>query len=216
MSITSATGSALAIASAYGASKAMSAITNATEAVATLEASHGIIVGDLFEVTSGWDFLTQTIQRAKTVATNDVTLEGFDTSSTSRFPAGSGTGTIREITAWAGITQIKEITTAGGEQQFEDITTIADFIRKQKPTVRNPVTLTLTVFDDPTLSWYATVKAASVAQAVTALRISLSNGSKIYGNGYWSIQDIPNIASLQSLTAKIDLSFVSIPTRFTS
>lgn len=216
MTITSSTGSQIAIASTYGASKNMTAVTNAAEAVATLEASHGIIVNDIMEVTSGWDLLTNRILRAKVVATNDVTLEGFNSSSTSRFPAGSGTGTIREITAWTGITQIKDVATQGGEQQFEDITTIADFIRKQKPTVRNPVSLSLTVFDDPSLSWYAVVLAAANAATPTALRITLPNGSLLYANCYWSLQTTPSIASQQSLTAKIDTSYIAEATRYAS
>ena len=50
MAITLAVGTQVAIASAYGASKTMSAISNATAAVATLEASHGVIVGDYVEM----------------------------------------------------------------------------------------------------------------------------------------------------------------------
>ena len=75
MSVTIATGTTFAYASTYGSSANMTAITNASEAVATLGAGHGVVVGDYLEVTSGWDRLTGRIVRAKTVATNDVTFE---------------------------------------------------------------------------------------------------------------------------------------------
>src|ERR1044071_9930324 len=98
-------GSQVAIASTYGSGFTVSAITNASEGVATLSSSHGVTVGDIFELSSGWDLLDKRLARAKAVATNDVTLESIDTSSTNMYPAGQGTGTGREITAWTSITQ---------------------------------------------------------------------------------------------------------------
>ena len=82
MAITLATGTALSIASTYGASVNMTALTNAAEAVATLAVGHGCVVGDFLEVTSGWDLLNNRIVRVKTVATNDITFEGINTVST--------------------------------------------------------------------------------------------------------------------------------------
>ena len=161
MSITLAKGTTLAIASALAAAKAMSAITNATEAVATLEASHGVAVGEYFMAASGWGRLDNTVQRAKTVATNDVTIEGFNSLSTDLFPAGSGTGSVREISTWQQITQIKGISSSGGEQKFEDITELDDDEDIEIPTTRGAIKLDLVIHDDPTLAWYATVKAAA-------------------------------------------------------
>ena len=82
MAITISTGTVAAIASTYGSAVNMTAITNASEAVATLAAAHGVVVGDFLEVTSGWGRLDKRIVRAKTVATNDVTFEGINTTST--------------------------------------------------------------------------------------------------------------------------------------
>ena len=129
MAITLATGTQVAIASTYGTSVAMSAITNASEAVATLAAAHGVVVGDFLEVTSGWDLLTGRLVRVKTVVTNDVTFEAINTSSVTNYPAGTGVGSIRRITAWTSITQIQGLSTSGGDQSFADITTITDRTR---------------------------------------------------------------------------------------
>ena len=106
MSITLATGTLVAIASTYGAAVNMTAISNAAAAVATLAAGHGVVVGDFLEVTSGWDRLNGRIVRVSAVSTNDVTFEGINTVSTSLYPAGTGTGTIRRITAWTNLSQI--------------------------------------------------------------------------------------------------------------
>jgi hypothetical protein len=194
----------------------MSAITNATSAVATLEATHGVIVGDYLEVTSAWDRLNGRVARCTVLSTNDVTLGGIDTSSTSRYPAGTGTGSIREITAWTTIAQItSEISVSGGEQQFSDITTLSDNTQKQIPTVRSPVQVTLPLFDDPSQAFVAIVRAAADAATPAAVRFTYPNGSILVANGYWSLQEVPTIQD-NTLRSRIDITFTATPTRYTS
>ncbi|MFZ5917052.1 MAG: phage tail protein [Chloroflexota bacterium] len=216
MAITISTGTGIDIAKTYGSAISMTALTNASEAVATLAAGHALVVGDIIEVTSGWGRLNKRIVRIKTVAVNDVTMEGINTTSTTLYPAGSGTGTVRKITAWDEVTQIKEVSVSGGDQQYVDITTIADVTAKQAPTIRNAVALTLTVMDDPALAWYATVNTAADTDAVAAVRMRFPNGSKLLGNGYWSLQKTPNIAKNDAITARVDVSYIAEATRYST
>lgn len=216
MAITIATGTQIAIASTYGTAVNMTALTNAAEAVATLAAAHGVIVGDFLEVTSGWDLLTGRIVRVKTVATNDITFESINTVSTSNYPAGTGTGTIRRITAWTNITQVQGIDTSGGDINFADITTISDRTQKQVPTTRSPQQITLTVFDDPALSWYSPVTTASDAVVATGLRIIFPNSSRLVANGYFSLQKTPTVAINAPLTAALGFSAVADPVRYST
>jgi hypothetical protein len=214
MSITLATGTVCAIASTYGASANMTAITNAAEAVATLAVGHGVTQGDYLEVTSGWDRLNARIVRAKTVSTNDVTFEGINTTSTTNYPAGSGTGTIRRITAWTNISQVQSgISVSGGDINFADITTIIDTVQKQIPTTRSPISVTLPLYDDPSLSWYATVQTASDSAVATGFRMSFPNSSKLVANAYWSLQTVPTIED-STLRSKIDVAFAAPPVRY--
>ncbi len=146
MAITLSTGTVVAIASTYGTSVSMTAISNASQAVATLAAGHSVVVGDFLEVTSGWDLLNGRIVRVVTVVTNDITFENINTTSTSLYAAGAGTGSIRRITAWTNITQIQNIAPGGGEQQFVDVTTIVDRTQKQIPTTRSAQTIQLRIY----------------------------------------------------------------------
>lgn len=214
MSITIATGTQVAIATTYGSAVNMTAITNATEAVTTLGAGHGVVVGDFLEVTSGWDLLNGRIVRAKTVATNDITFENINTTSTSNYPAGSGTGTVRRITAWTSVTQVQGVDTGGGDQNYADITTIADRTQKQVPTTRNAQTIDLTVFDDPALGYYAPAVAAAEASSTIGLRLIFPNNSRIVINSYISVQKMPSVAVNQPLTAKLSFSAYAEPTRY--
>jgi hypothetical protein len=211
MAITLAVGTTVAIASAYAASKNMTAVSNANPGVATLEAAHGIATGEFFEVLSGWARLNNRVIKAGTVATNDVPLLGVNTTSTTLYPAGSGTGTVREISTWQTIGQIaRQISITGGEQQFADITTLDDVLDKTIPTRRSPVQVRLPLFWDPSLAFVTTVRAASETATATAARFSFPNGTVLVANAYWSYQDVPTIED-ETLRGSIDLSFLALP-----
>ena len=214
MAIKLATGTALAIATTYGSAVNMTALSNASEAVATLAVGHGVVVGDFLEVTSGWDLLNNRIVRVKTVATNDITFEGINTSSVTNYPAGTGTGTIRRITAWTSISQVQSFATAGGDLNFADITTIADRTQKQVPTTRAAQTLTLTIFDDPALAGQAAVQSASDLSTPAAFRIVFADNSRMVVNGYWSIKSAPDINVNAPVTNEIGFTAVALSTRY--
>ena len=214
MAITLATGTQVAIASTYGTGFTVTGITNANPAVATLSDSHGVIVGDIIEITSGWDLLSQRLFRVSVLSTNDVTLEGINTVSTTDYPVGSSAGTGREITAFTTVTQVQAIATSGGDQSFADITTITDRTAKQVPTIRSAQQIDFTVFDDPSLAWYAVASTANDAVAVTGMRIVFPNSSRLLANGYVSLQKTPQVNVNAPLTANLGFSSVAAPTRY--
>lgn len=216
MAITLATGTAVSIAKTYGAAVSVSALTNASSAVATLAAGHGVLVGDYLELTSGWDLADKRIVRVKTVATNDVTLENLDTADTTKYPPGAGIGSVRRITAWSQLSQLKDMSASGGEQQFADITSISDRTAKQVPTIRSAVSMTLTAYDDPTLGWYVDVTKASDASTPYGLMMVFPNGSKLVANAYWSIQKVPGVTKNEALTSQISLSYAADPIRYSN
>lgn len=209
-------GATFAIGSTYGASKALSAFSNATPGVATLAASHGIIVGDIFEVTSGWSRANGNVYRASAVSTNDVSVEGFDTISTTLFPAGSGTGSVREVTAWTQITQILEISTSGGEQQFVTYSALEDDAEHQIPTVKSPTAITMKIGDDATLTHYAILAAADADRAQRVIRCVLPSGSPIYFSAYVTLQKTPTLTKNEVMGLQVTLSLINQVTRYAS
>lgn len=214
MSITLAVGTTVSQATTYGAVKTMSAVTNATPAVATLEAAHGVIVGDIIHITSGWDLLNNRVVRVSAVATNDVTLEGIDTSDTDLYPAGSGTGSVREVTAWTEVTQItRQINVSGGEQQYADTSTLKNRQDQRIPTSRTVVDVVLPVFDDPSLAYVATIQASDAVE--TGGRFVYPNGRKVYFAGFWTIGDVATIED-STLRNSVAISFASRPLSYAS
>lgn len=209
-------GSIVAIASGYGASKTMSAVTNANPGVATLEASHGIATGEYIEVTSGWSRLTDKIVRAGTVATNDVPLLGIDTSLTSIYPAGSGTGSVREITGWTQLSQILNSTSQGGEQQFLEYQFLESDAQKRIPTFKNAAGLSLQIADDPNLAGYQLASVANDDRLQRAVRITLPSGAVILYNAYISLNKTPSLTVNQIMAVEVTLSLLAEPVRYAS
>lgn len=217
MSVSLPNGALIAIASGYGAVKTMSALSNANPGVATLEASHGIIVGDIMEITSGWSRLTDKIVRASVVATNDVSLEGQNTTSTSVYPAGAGTGSIREVTGFTQVQQILESTSSGGEQNFLEYQFLEADAAQRIPTFKSPAGLTFKIADDPSLAGYQLVSDANDDRLKRAVRITLPSGAKIYYNAFISLNKTPSLTVNQLMAVDVTLSLLnSEPVRYTS
>lgn len=214
MSVSLPNGSIVAIASGYGVSKTMSALSNANPAEATLEAAHGVTEGEYLEVTSGWSRLTDKIVRAGTVDTNDVLLLGIDSTLTSIFPAGTGIGSVREITGWTQLSQILQSNSQGGEQQFTTYQFLEDDQEKRIPTSKSASGLTLRIADDPTLAGYILASAANDDRLPRAVRITLPSGAVILYNAYISLNKTPSLTVNEVMSVEVTLSLLAEPVRY--
>lgn len=216
MAISLPNGALVAIASGYGAAKTMSALSNASPAVATLEASHGVIVGDFLEVTSGWSRLTDKIVRASVVNVNDVSLEGINTLLTSIYPAAGGAGTVREITGWTQLSQILSSSSSGGESQFLEYQTLEADSQKRIPTFKNAAGLSFTVADDPSLAGYILASTANDDRLPRAVKITLPSGAVLVYNAYISLNKTPSLTVNEIMSVEITLSLLAEPVRYIS
>lgn len=216
MSVSLPNGALIAIAASYGASKNMTALTNANPGVATLEAAHGVATGDFLEVTSGWSRLTNKVVRAGTVATNDVPLEGQNTTLTSIYPAAGGTGTVREITGWTQLSQILSSSSSGGEQQFLEYQFLESDAQKRIPTFKSAAGISFTIADDPTQPGYLLASAANDDRLPRAVRVTLPNGSIILYNAYISLNKTPSLTVNELMAVEVTLSLLAEPVRYAS
>jgi hypothetical protein len=217
MSVSLPNGALVAVASGYGAAKTMSAVTNANFANATLEASHGVANGDFIEVTSGWSRLTDKVVRAASVGSptaTDIELEGINTSSTSIYPAGSGIGTVREITGWTQLSQILSSTSDGGDQQFLEYQFLEADAKKRIPTFKNPAGITFSIADDDTLAGYILVAEANDDRLPRAVRVTLPDGSLILYNCFISLNKTPTLTVNELMAVTVTLSLLAEVVRY--
>lgn len=208
MSYSTGAGSVVQIATALATAKNFTAITNAAEAVATFEASHGLTPGDWIKITSGWGSLDGRVVRVKAVSTNDVTLEGVNTTDTALYPAGSGTGSAQEITTWTEIQHVKadSFQTTGGDQQFADASPLSSFTDRQIPTTRTAYNINFDVMDTST----GLTSARSAGSTSTAFRIS-KGSTFTAGAGIFSVSEIPSISGREVTTFGVSIALQATP-----
>lgn len=206
----------------YGAAKTFSSITNASEAVMSFASDPSLAANDIFKMISGWSEDSGNVFRAKSPSGSGpylVTAEGFDTTSTTLYPAGTGAGTVYEASSFTQITQVKDengIVSSGGELQFNEYGFLEVGRKFSQPDVRSPYRLTLNVYEDVTLGWYASVLAASRNRGVDyPWYILLPNGAKIYMSAYVSMKPVP-VFSTKYVETSIELALVNGVIRYAS
>jgi len=216
MAVILADGSTLALATAFGTLTNITAITNANPAVATFSAGHGIVVGDFVEINSGWPQIDGRLFRASVVATNDVTLEGLDTSSTSIYPAGSGTGTGRRITTWSNIGQVVEFGTSGGDQNYASYQFLNELIQRQIPTNRSAIVVNMKLADDPALAQVALLRTAEASGVGRGMRLIYRNGSRAVANGFWTYGAFAELALGDINKRAVNIALIGLPTEYST
>jgi len=213
MAVSLPNGSTVAIASGYGSPKTITAISNANPGVAT-SAAHGFTDGGYIDIVSGWARLTDRIVRVDDAATGNFELEGIDTSSTTLFPAGGGTGTAREVTGWTQLAQILDSTSEGGEQQFWTGQFLEGDREIRIPTTKSAAGITFQIADDPALPGYQLAKLANDDREPRAVLVTLSNGQKLLYKAYISLGLIPSLTVNQAMTVQVTLSLMGDPVRY--
>ena len=207
-------GVTLALATAYAAADTVTAVTNASTAVATTSAAHGLTNGMFVEVTSGWSKLNNRIVRVANAAASTLDYEGINSTSTQNYPAGSGGGSVREITTWTQISQILELTSSGGEMQFTTYSFLEQDFESQLPTQSSPMTITISVADDASLPGYIALKDAADTRALVGLKATLPDSSLILYNGYLSFNETPSMTKNSVMACQATFSLQGRPVRY--
>lgn len=207
-------GSTIAIESGSSASVAISAITNASPAVVTTGAVHGLATGDFIEIVSGWSRLTNKIVRVTVLTTTTFSIDGYDTTSTTTYPAGGGTGTSAKIDGWTQLSQILSSASNGGEQQFLEYQFLEADQQKRIPTFKNAAGLTFSVADDSTLPGYILASTANDDRLPRALKVTLPSGGIILYNCYISLNKTPSLTVNELMASEVTASMLNEPVRY--
>lgn len=206
-------GSTVFIASAYAATKAVTAVTNAENPVATSTA-HGLANGDFIEVTSGWGGLNGRVFKVESVTADSFKIMGADSTDVTKYPATAGIGSVRKISTQTQILQVLEFSTSGGEQQFANFSYLEEDFERQLPTITSAQSLTIAIADDPSLPGYKAVKTASDGRKQTALFLNLRDGSVIAYNTIVSLNETPTTTKGQLMQTSATFSLQGRPVRY--
>lgn len=198
-------GSSQQFSSTFASAKTVSAVTNANPAVATSTA-HSYATNDEILFTSGWEDATDTVYKIEVVDANSFKILGLDTSNTSFYPSGSGTGTAQKISGWTAIPQVLTISSSGGDARFTEVNLLAKRNGVKIPTGFNATSVTLILAHDASNANYQTMIGISRTLSKVAFKQVISGGAVTYGYGYMSASEMPKLNNNQVNTVDAALA----------
>lgn len=205
-------GVAVAVQSALGSDKTVSAITKDSPGVAS-STSHGISDGAyVLLAAQGMYQVDDRVFRVANGATSTFELEGENTTNYDTFVS----GTANEITFGLTLAGVRNFSASGGDFNRIDITTIHDLVRKEIPGAANPITYSGTFLWDPTNAGFAGLKAASDVKGKRAIRITFANGVKVVFNGYIGFTGLPAGNAQDVVETPFEITMSGRPTYYTT
>jgi len=204
---------AFAVATAFAASVSITAATNATEAVCT--ATNTFALGDFVEYSGGWSAANGRVFRLKAASGTSFTLEGLDTTDTSLFPVGAGTGTVRKVTTWVPIIQVTAAEVSGGDGKFVEVPLLDTDMPVSLPDGFTATTVALTIADEKGAPHHAALKSVSDGVKLTCLRAQLpNNGGLMLYAGYCSFNESPSLGKGNVMAVKATFSLQNKVVRY--
>lgn len=206
-------GAVVEIASVLGTAIPFTAITNAAPPVLSA-VGHGLDDGSVILLNSGWSKITDRAARVSGSAADEFALAGLNTSDEDIYTPAGGIGSVVPVTSWLQISKITSFSMSGGEQQFLTVGYLEDDDDRQMPTNRNPISLAITVEDQPTAAYAGVVEGFDESKELTVIRLKLRNGDQILYPGFVSITSTPTMERNQLMTRTISVGLSGRPLRY--
>jgi hypothetical protein len=206
-------GATLDLAIGFAAQKIITAISNANPAVATA-AANGLADGDIILLESSWGKLDGRAVRVINADIGEFSLENISTMNTDFFTAGGGAGGFQSVTGWVGITKVTGVSLTGGDQQFLTVGYLEDDDDRQYPTNRNPMSMAITVEDQPAAPYVVVAEGYTDNKTQTIMRLNLPSGDKILYPGFCTITDTPTLERNALMTRTVNFALSGRPVRY--
>ena len=207
------TGTLFSVATTFGSAITVTVVTNANPAVCTATA-HGLSNGDIIEVTSGWGRLNKRVFKVAGVTTDTFQLSGMDTSSTSFFPAGTGIGSVREVTAWTQLSKVMNPATQGGDPKTVTYKWVESDVEYSINDGFTATSFTMEFDDDDTTSGYTAMRTLTDAQTDTVLKMLMRSGAVVYLPCTLAMNDVPRLQDGQINRISAQFAGVNRHTRY--
>lgn len=194
---------------------AISVITNADPAIATSATLPAD--GDIVLLKSNWTELNDLACYADAPAAGTFQLAGVDTTDTNLFPEDEDQpASYQLVGGFVSLSQIREIAQSGGDTNNFNWGYIDDSSPRQrsKPTDQNPLVLTFTMDDDPTLPWHAALTTVSKKRQLVTMRERLPTGDVLLYTGFVSFQPSPSRTRNENATVTATMSINSEVLRY--
>lgn len=210
-------GVAVAMQSALGADKTITAV--AKGATATVTATHDFSVGDyvIFNVL-GMTQLNDKVYRVLSVSTTvSFVIEAVDGTSVDTTNWNTFTsGTCNKITFGTSISTITNLTSSGGERDSIDTTTIHDDDKTDIPGAASALSYSFDSIWDPSDAGLIELKAASDAGTKRAMKFTFKSGAIAVFNGYVGYSGAPTGSAQDKVVSPGVIKIAKTPTYYAS
>ena len=198
-------GSKVYYSTTFAGAKTVSAVTNANPAVAT-STSHGYTDLDPVLFNSGWEDANNTIWEVDQQSADTFQLEGLDSSSTTYYPAGTGTGKTHLVSAWTEIPQILDISSTGGGPKYGTVSPLGRRNDIKTPIGFEAMSIDMGLgYDATNATWQAMLGITRTFTKV-AIKIVVPGGGRLYGYGNLIASEMVEISKGNALKVKAAIS----------
>lgn len=202
----------VAMQSALGTAKTISAITKADPGVAS-STSHGVADGSYVVLdVVGMSQVDGRVFRTDNALTDSFELEGEDTTNYDTFTS----GTAQVITYGTTFTTVVNLNASGGDPNFVDVTTIHDNVAKQIPGIASAISYSLENIWDVSDAALLAMKVASDTNTQRAFKFTFSNGQIMVFNGYISAPLLPTGAAQGLVNTPATITMFGTPTYYSA
>ncbi|MEL5375430.1 phage tail protein [Serratia marcescens] len=189
---------------------ATTAVSNANGAVFTLATGHGLKIGDIVIVNSGWGLIDDLVAKITASTDTSVTIGAINTSDVKFFPAGIGKGALTKVANWIQIPQITEVAQSGGDQQYAQVQFLEDDRQRNLATFKAAKTQTFTFAHDSTQPIYSVLQNADRNGDVLAFYMYVPKANELrYWSAIPSFDPQPTTAVNQVETVAVSLAIQS-------
>lgn len=168
--------------------------------------------GDIVLLRSNWTELNDMAAYADNVTGSGFELAGVDTSDIQFYPEDEELpASYQVVSGFTSLSQIRDIQQTGGDTNQFTWGYIDDASPRQrsKPTDQNPLVLTFTMDDDPTLPWHQALIDVSKRRQLVTMRERLPTGDVLLYTGYMSFQPSPTRVRNENATVTATMSINS-------
>lgn len=189
----------------FASAKTISAVTNASPAVAT-STSHGYSDLDPVLLSSGWEDANNTVWEVDQLTADTFGITGLDSTSTVYYPAGSGTGTAQKVSNWVEVPQILTVASNGGGAKYNTVSPLNTRNDIKTPVGFEASSIDLEVGYDPANAVQTAMAGISRAFTKCALKILIPGGGRLYGYGNLMLSEVPKLNKGSAITKALSLS----------
>lgn len=198
-------GSKVYYSTTFAGAKTVSAVTNANPAVAT-STSHGYVDLDPVLFNSGWEDAADTIWEVDQQSADTFQLKGLDSSSTTYYPAGTGTGTTQLVSAWTEVPQILDISSTGGGPKYGTVSPLSRRNDIKTPIGFEAMSIDIGLGYDATNATWQAMLALTRAFTKVAIKIVVPGGGRLYGYGNLIASEMVEMSKGNALKVKAAIS----------